>query len=240
MFTWAACNSAIPSLISAWEETLIILATCGKKVRRQQETKRDKKTTDSKTTREERDWDNRQKTTREERETVRPGQERSQPTPLWCWCWPAPPDNMALTSSRSDQIQWAASPPRTASASSGRASAQDGLPGLPLWHEGRGQQQVFAISSPAPLPPWRARRPAVQMMITPTTLTLIKSSNKKLSGFELCLAVLSNSVRKANKSLKQCCSRFADQTRQVQLFNVQRVVYYSPPSPLSPLHSWFW
>ena len=161
MFTWAACNSAIPSLISAWEETLIILATCGKKVRRKQETKKGKRTTDN-------------KTTREKRDNVRPGQGRSQPTPLWCWCWLAPPDNIVLTSSRSDQIQWAASPPRTASSASGRASAQDGLPGLPLWHEGRGQQQVFAISSPAPLPPWRARRPNVQMMITQTTLTLIK------------------------------------------------------------------
>ena len=110
MFTWAACNSAIPSLISAWEETLIILATCGKKVRRKQETKKY----------------NRQKTTREERETGRPGQGRSQPIPLWYWCWPAPPDNMALTSSRPDQIQWAVSPPRTASASSGRASASSG------------------------------------------------------------------------------------------------------------------
>ena len=58
MFTWAACNSAIPSLISAWEETLIILATCGKKVRRKQETKKGKKATDKRQQeRKERLWD---------------------------------------------------------------------------------------------------------------------------------------------------------------------------------------
>ena len=58
MFTWAACNSAIPSLISAWEETLIILATCNKKVRRKQETKKGKKATDKRQQeRKERLWD---------------------------------------------------------------------------------------------------------------------------------------------------------------------------------------
>ena len=37
--TWAACSSAIPSLISAWEETLIILATWRQKTRKQMKDK---------------------------------------------------------------------------------------------------------------------------------------------------------------------------------------------------------
>ena len=67
--TWAACSSAIPSLISAWEETLIILATWRQKTRKQMKDKID--------------------ILQILMRAPEPG--GSPPTPLWCWCCPARP-----------------------------------------------------------------------------------------------------------------------------------------------------